>query len=152
MVEAHDPFVLPCLLTPYSKSSKMDPKYKHVIESFGEVPAGEEVPLSEIELEDRARKAALHWYSPSRYRTSRPFLPPFLQFPFPLNLVRLTYATIRFNRESRSSRRRLEALADSPDAESSLAAILQKMEMAVADMVDPADPGVADEGWDTQGD
>ncbi|CAE6428701.1 unnamed protein product [Rhizoctonia solani] len=159
MVEAHDPFV--ALKTKSHRLGiKMDPKYKHVIESFGEVPAGEEVPLSEIELEDRARKAALHWYSPSRYRTSRPFLPPFLQFPFPLNLVfylllpflipaGLTYATIRFNRESRSSRRRLEALADSPDAESSLAAILQKMEMAVADMVDPADPGVADEGWDS---
>ncbi|KAF8751579.1 lipid particle protein [Rhizoctonia solani] len=113
MVEVHDPFV--ALKTKSHRLGiKMDPKYKHVIESFGEVPAGEEVPLSEIELEDRARKAALHWYSPSRYRTSRPFLPPFLQFPFPLNLVfylllpflipaGLTYATIRFNRESRSS-------------------------------------------------
>ncbi|CAE6359518.1 unnamed protein product [Rhizoctonia solani] len=159
MAEAYDPFA--ALKTKSHRVGiKMDPKYKHVIESFGEVPAGEEVPLSEIELEDKARKAALHWYSPDRYRTSRPFLPPFLQFPFPLNLVfyllipflipaGLTYATIRFNRESRSSRRRLQALADSPDAESSLAAVMRKMEMAVADMVDSADPGAADEGWDS---
>ncbi|CEL61600.1 Putative lipase YOR059C OS=Saccharomyces cerevisiae (strain ATCC 204508 / S288c) GN=YOR059C PE=1 SV=1 [Rhizoctonia solani AG-1 IB] len=159
MVEPHDPFT--ALKTKSHRLGiKMDPNYKHVIESFGEVPAGEEVPLSEIELEDKARRAALHWYSPERYKSSRPFLPPFLQFPFPINLIfyllipflipaGLTYATIRFSRESRSSRRRLEALADSPEAESSLAAMLRKMESAVADMVDSADPGVADEGWES---
>ncbi|KAJ1307052.1 hypothetical protein OPQ81_008031 [Rhizoctonia solani] len=158
MVEDYDPFV--ALKTKSHRLGiKMNPEYKHVIKEFGEVPAGEEVPISDIELEDQARKAALRWYSPARYRTSRPFLPPFLQFPFPLNLILylcipilipagLTYAAIRFQRESRSSRRRLQALADSPDAKSSLAAILQKMELAVADMVDPADPGVAGDNWD----
>lgn len=156
----------------------MDPKYKHVIESFGEIPAGEEVPLADIDKEEKARRAALHWYSPQRYRSSRQFLPPFLQFPFPLNLVRqlyhlisltyltrlqkilylcipflipagLTYAAIRFRRESSASRRRLQALLDSPEAQSSLSAIMQKMEIAIADVIDSADPGVA-EGWDGQ--
>ncbi|KAG8744510.1 hypothetical protein FRC11_013437, partial [Ceratobasidium sp. 423] len=96
-----------------------------------------------------------------RYRTSWPFLPPFLQFPFPLNLIfylcipilipaGLTYATIRFQCESRDSRRRLQALLESKEAESSLGAILQKMELAVANMVDPVDTGVASEGWEAR--
>ncbi|KAH7327625.1 putative serine esterase-domain-containing protein [Rhizoctonia solani] len=159
MAEEYDPFA--ALKTKSHRVGiKMDPKYKHVIESFGEVPAGEEVPLSEIEIQEKERKAALRWYSTERYRTSRPFLPPFLQFPFPINLIfylcipllipaGLTYATIRFQRESRSSRRRLQALADSPDAESSLSAVLRKMELAVADMVDPSDPGLANEDYDS---
>ncbi|CAE6421166.1 unnamed protein product [Rhizoctonia solani] len=160
MAEDYDPFAA-LKDKSHRLGIKMDPKYKHVIESFGEVPAGEEVPLTEFEIEDMAKKAALHWYSPERYRSRRQFLPPFLQFPFPLNLLfylcipilipaGLTYATIRFQRESRDSRRRLETLLASDEAESSLSAMLRKMELAVADIVDSADPGVANEGWEAR--
>ncbi|CAE6470178.1 unnamed protein product [Rhizoctonia solani] len=157
MAEEYDPFA--ALQTKSHRLGiKMDPKYKHVIESYEEVPAGEEVPMSDIDKAEKARRAALHWYSPERYRTTRPFLPPFLQFPFPLNLILylclpflipagLGYAVVRFKSESRSSQRRLQALLESPDSHSALSAMMRKMEMAVADMVDPSDPGVA-EGWE----
>ncbi|KDN35247.1 hypothetical protein RSAG8_11732, partial [Rhizoctonia solani AG-8 WAC10335] len=110
MAEEYDPFA--ALQTKSHRLGiKMDPKYKHVIESYGEVPTGEEVPLSDLDQAEKARKDGLHWYSPERYRTSRPFLPPFLQFPFPLNLIfyfclpiiiptGLAYAIVRFKRES----------------------------------------------------
>lgn len=55
----------------------------------------------------------------------------------------LTYAAIRFRRESRSSQKRLEELEKSSEAQSSLGAMLRRMEMAVADAMDPADPGVS---------
>ncbi|CAE6481195.1 hypothetical protein ACGC1H_003481 [Rhizoctonia solani] len=154
LAEEYDPFA--ALQTKSHRLGiNMDPKYKHVIESYGEVPTGEEVPMSDIDKAEKARRDALHWYSPERYRTSRPFLPPFLQFPFPLNLILylcmpflipagLGYAFIRFKRESKASQRRLQALLESPESHSSLSAMMRKMEMAVADMVDSSDPGVAD--------
>ncbi|CAE7229666.1 unnamed protein product [Rhizoctonia solani] len=158
MAEDYDPFA--ALKTKSHRLGiKMDPKYKHVIESFGEVPDGEQVVISDIDQLEKERRAALRWYSPERYRTSRPFLPPFLQFPFPLNLVfymclpviipaGIAYAFVRFKRESNASRRRLRILHASPEAKSSLSEIMKQMELALADMIDSGDPGLAPEHWD----
>jgi hypothetical protein len=71
----------------FSCCSTMDPEYKHIIKSFVEVPQGEEVPINELEMERRAVRDAIPWYSPTRYRSSRPMVPPNLQFPFPLNIA-----------------------------------------------------------------
>ncbi|KAG8743494.1 hypothetical protein FRC10_011967 [Ceratobasidium sp. 414] len=166
MIEPHDPFTHLSSKT-NRLAIKLDPEYRHVIQAIFKVPEGEEVPAHDLEKERRAERDAIPWYSPARYRSDRPFVPPFLQFPFPLNILfylmvpvliplGLTYAAIRFRRESRESRKRLAELAASPDAESSLSTVLRRMEMAVANAVDPDDPGVIarpnDAGWESASD
>ncbi|KAG8701587.1 hypothetical protein FRC08_004003 [Ceratobasidium sp. 394] len=166
MIEPHDPFT--ALSARNNRIAiKMDPEYRHIIQSFFKVPEGEDVPMHDLAKERRAEIEAIPWYKPARYRSERPFVPPFLQFPFPLNILfyfmvplliplGLTYATIRFRRQSRESRKRLAELTASPDAESSLSAMMRRMEMAVASAVDPDDPGViakpADVGWESASD
>ncbi|KAG8788494.1 hypothetical protein FRC12_014495 [Ceratobasidium sp. 428] len=166
MIEPHDPF------TSHSAKEnrvaiKMDPEYKHVIEAFYNVPEGEEIPVHDLEKERQAEIEAIPWYKPDRYRSRRPFVPPFLKFPFPLNIlfycmvpllipVGLTYAAVRFRRESRMSEKRLAELMASPENDSTLASILRRMEMAVANTVDPDDPGAfgsrQDMGWESASD
>ncbi|KAG9080613.1 hypothetical protein FRC06_006356 [Ceratobasidium sp. 370] len=166
MIEPHDPF------TSHSAKAnrlaiKLDPEYRHVIQAILKVPEGEDIPMHDLEKERRAERDAIPWYKPARYRSDRPLVPPFLQFPFPLNILfylavplliplGLTYAAIRFRRESRESRKRLADLTSSPEAESTLSAILRRVEMAVANTVDPNDPGVThrpeDAGWGSASD
>ncbi|KAF8595042.1 DUF676-domain-containing protein [Ceratobasidium sp. AG-I] len=155
LIEPYDPFTVLKSKSP-RLAIELDPNYKHVIQSFHQVPEGEEVPIDEFEKARLEAKRAIPWYSLKRYKSGRPVLPPFLQFPFPLNLVLylliplliplgLTYAAIKFRRESKLSQKRLLELEKSSDAESSLGSMLRRMEQAVADAIDPADPGVSSE-------
>ncbi|KAF8595039.1 DUF676-domain-containing protein [Ceratobasidium sp. AG-I] len=177
LIEPHDHFA-----TSESKTSrlviKIDPNYRHVIESFYEAPEGEPVPPHELEIERRAKRDAIPWYRPSRYRTGRPWTPPFLNFRFPLNLVRhttlcstlvvllidfgrmklfymvtpvffpvmLSYLVTRLHRESGVSRKRLREIEKSIMAETSLSAMLRKMEKAMAEVVDSSEESTLEEG------
>ncbi|QRV89159.1 serine esterase [Ceratobasidium sp. AG-Ba] len=161
LIEPHDPF------TELSAKNnrlavKLDPEYKHVIESFFRVPEGEVVPIHELEKVRRAERAAIAWYKPSKYGAARPLVPPFLKLPFPLNILfymvtpllipmGLTYAVFRFRRESAESRKRLAELTTSEEADSSLGALMRKMEMAAARVMD-ADEAIADDGWEVASD
>ncbi|KAG9087244.1 hypothetical protein FRC07_012869 [Ceratobasidium sp. 392] len=153
LIEPHDPFTV--LSSKRNRLAiKMDSEYRHVIHSFYNVPDGEDVPVHDLAKERQAERDAIPWYSPERYRSNRPLLPPQLRFRFPLNLLLylilpfliplgLIYATVLFKHQSAESQKRLAELTTSPEADLSLGAALRsKVELAVAATIGSTDPDI----------
>ncbi|KAJ8490028.1 hypothetical protein ONZ45_g13353 [Pleurotus djamor] len=121
-------------------------KYRPIIQSLT-YPPSPPPPAPSPALFSRA------WFR--RLKPSRPLLPPFLQFRFPLNLVLycalplliplfITMVFVRFTLASRSSRQRIKLMEKDSPADTRLihiiASIEKKVEDAVADFIDQSNP------------